>query len=61
MEMGLLTKRKWRNSCNVTYLAIVEFHYSPLNAEEVDEIMASCDKNKDGKIDFNEFLSAMMG
>jgi calmodulin len=32
----------------------------PLSEQEVEEIISEIDKNKDGKIDFDEFCAVMM-
>ena len=31
-----------------------------MHGKQVDDIMSFCDKNGDGKIDFNEFMNAML-
>jgi Ca2+-binding EF-hand superfamily protein len=61
MGMDISINRNLRSCCNVDLWGIVEFNFTMENAEEVDDILKSCDKNGDGKIDFGEFVSAMVG
>lgn len=57
---GVVDRNELKELLQSKFFFIVENNYTEVNGKELDDIMEECDKNKDGKIDFNEFYNLMV-
>lgn len=50
---GVVDRNELKELLQSIYKLKLENNYTEVNGKELDNIMEECDKNKDGKIDFN--------
>lgn len=57
---GFVDKKQLSEILQSNFMFNIENNHTIMHGKEVDDIMSACDKNGDGKIDFNEFMNAML-